>query len=200
MTDKIPDLPLASVLRAQACIDRSGDDHRVETLKDYLLMGAERLEVLEAKIENAGQAMAETQRSWEHRCHAIIAALELDFGGPTPDIPEQDSWHARKMKLADDKILQLLAKDLEQKERIEALERELAEANADADRLRKALALAEHDQIDFLHVCREYQAETQDFRKKEMRIMRADAVSNRLVGTREALAAHRARTETNHEG
>ena len=52
----------------------------------------------------------------------------------------------------------------------------------------KALRLAEHDQIDFLHVCREFQAETQDARKKEMRIMRSDAVQARLKATQAALA------------
>lgn len=63
-------------------------------------------DALRDRLENAGQAMAETQRSWEHRCHAIMAALELDFGGPTPDIPEQDSWYARNLQRAEDRAFE----------------------------------------------------------------------------------------------
>lgn len=62
------------------------------------------IEELLAKIENAGQAMSETHDSWEHRCHAIMAALGLDFGGVTPDIPEQNSWYALNMKRMEDKL------------------------------------------------------------------------------------------------
>lgn len=59
------------------------------------LPGMGHLYEAEDKIDNAKMAMAETQPSWEHRCHAIMAALGLDFGGVTPDVPEQDSWYAR---------------------------------------------------------------------------------------------------------
>jgi hypothetical protein len=54
--------------------------------------------------------------------------------------------------------------------------------------LRRALTLAESDQIDFLHTCREYVNKTDDEGKKSMRVMRADAVEDRLNITREALA------------
>jgi len=54
--------------------------------------------------------------------------------------------------------------------------------------LRRALKLAEDDQIDFLHVCREYINETDNEGRKGMRTMRADAVEDRLKMTREALA------------
>ncbi len=59
--------------------------------------------------------------------------------------------------------------------------------DAEIARLRKALALAEHDQIDFLYECRKHQKETDNFRKKELRIIRADAVEDRLHITRAAL-------------
>lgn len=59
------------------------------------------------KIENAMQSMSETQPSWERRCHAIMSALGLSFGGPTPDIPEQSGWYARNLKLAEDKAERL---------------------------------------------------------------------------------------------
>ena len=60
-----------------------------------------RAEAAEGKIENAGQAMAETQPSWEYRCHAITAALGMDFGGPTPDgIPEEHTWYSHNLKRA----------------------------------------------------------------------------------------------------
>ena len=72
--------------------------------KTTLARALERARVAEAKIENAAQAMAETSPSWERRCHSIMAALELDFGGPTPDIPEQDSWYAMNLKRVEDEL------------------------------------------------------------------------------------------------
>ena len=51
----------------------------------------------EDRIENAAQEAASTHRSWEDRCHAILNALGLDFGGPTPDMPEVGSYLARKL-------------------------------------------------------------------------------------------------------
>jgi hypothetical protein len=53
--------------------------------------------------------------------------------------------------------------------------------------LRRALTLAEHDQIDFVHVCREAIKETDNEGRKGMRTMRADAAEDRLRITREAL-------------
>lgn len=79
-----------------------------------------RLAEVEEKIENAKQAMSETQPSWEYRCHAIVAALGCNYGGPTPDIPEEHTWYARNLKL--------------NKDRAERLEAALKEA---ADRLQK---------------------------------------------------------------
>ncbi len=55
------------------------------------------VEDLREKLESASMAMAGTARSWEDRCHSIVAALGMDFGGPTPDMPEQGSYHARAM-------------------------------------------------------------------------------------------------------
>ncbi|MTH61125.1 hypothetical protein [Paracoccus litorisediminis] len=51
----------------------------------------------------------------------------------------------------------------------------------------RALRLAEHDQIDLLHVCRGYIKETDDPGKIRMRTMRADAVEQRLKDTRAAI-------------
>ena len=51
-----------------------------------------RIEELEAYIENAGQAMSETSPNWEARCHAIMTALNMDFGGYSEDLPEVGSW------------------------------------------------------------------------------------------------------------
>ena len=45
-----------------------------------------------------------------------MAALELDFGGPTPDIPEQDSWYALNLKRTQDELFdaQMRIRELEQ--------------------------------------------------------------------------------------
>ena len=63
---------------------------------------AAELDALQSRIENAEQAMSETQPSWEYRCHAIMAALGTNYGGPTPDIPEEHTWYARNLKRAQD--------------------------------------------------------------------------------------------------
>ena len=63
-----------------------------------ILALCDEVERLRGLIENASQAASETQPSWEHRCYAITSALGLDFGEPTPDIPEQSGWYAHKMK------------------------------------------------------------------------------------------------------
>ena len=55
------------------------------------------LEAEMERVENANQAMSETQPSWEYRCHAIMAALGCDYGGPAPDIPEEHTWYARNL-------------------------------------------------------------------------------------------------------
>lgn len=51
-----------------------------------------RIKDLENKIENAAQAMSETAPNWEARCHAIMAALGMDFGGYSEDAPDVGSW------------------------------------------------------------------------------------------------------------
>lgn len=89
-----------------------------ERQKTALARARERARTAEEKIENAAQAMAETSPSWERRCHSIMAALELDFGGPTPDIPEQDSWYAMNLKRTQDELFNAQV-------RIRELEREL---------------------------------------------------------------------------
>ena len=53
---------------------------------------ADRIEKLEASIDNACQSMAETSPNWEARCYAIMAALGYDFGGYSEDAPEVGSW------------------------------------------------------------------------------------------------------------
>jgi len=78
----------------------------------------ERDEALE-RIENAMQSMSETQPSWERRCHSIMSALGLDFGGPTPDIPEQSGWYARKMEQLEAKLEDAEAKLAEARKVIE---------------------------------------------------------------------------------
>lgn len=70
---------------------------------------AEFIAELEAKIENAGLAACETQPSWERRCYAIMAALGLDYGEPSPDIPEQNGWYARNLAQKDREIEKLQA-------------------------------------------------------------------------------------------
>jgi len=71
------------------------------------------------RIENAMQSMSETQPSWERRCHSIMSALGLDFGGPTPDIPEQSGWYARKMEQLEAKLEDAEAKLAEARKVIE---------------------------------------------------------------------------------
>ena len=66
---------------------------------------------LRGRIENACQAASETHPSWERRCYAITSALGLDYGEPTPDIPEQSGWYARKMKQMEDENFRLIAEN-----------------------------------------------------------------------------------------
>lgn len=87
-----------------------------------------RLAEVEEKIENARQAMSETQPSWEYRCHAIMAALGCNYGGPTPDIPEEHTWYAKNLKLNKDRA-----------ERLEAQNATLREA------LRKITDIKDHE-------------------------------------------------------
>jgi hypothetical protein len=75
-----------------------------ELRKKNTQLTAERDAALE-RIENATMAAAETQPSWEHRCYAILSALGLDFGEPTPDIPEQNGWYAKKMQRLEDQLI-----------------------------------------------------------------------------------------------
>jgi hypothetical protein len=70
----------------------------VEHMENSVITSIDYIKEIEEKIENAGQAMAETSRSWEHRCFSIMNALGMDFGEPTPDIPEQDGWYAMNLK------------------------------------------------------------------------------------------------------
>ena len=97
-------------------IYQSGGEKVTERQKTALARARERARIAEGKIENAAQAMAETSPSWERRCHSIMAALELDFGGPTPDIPEQDSWYALNLKRTQDELFdaQMRIRELEQ--------------------------------------------------------------------------------------
>lgn len=98
-----------------------------------------RAEAAEDKIENAVQAMAETQPSWEYRCHAIVSALGVDFGGPTPEgIPEEHTWYARNLKRANTERDSAV-------ERASALKAERDAALAEVARLSTAIA-AERNQ------------------------------------------------------
>lgn len=42
------------------------------------------------QIENAKQAMSETHSSWESRCHAIMAALGVNYGRLDEFLPDED--------------------------------------------------------------------------------------------------------------
>jgi len=67
----------------------------------------------EDRIENAAQEAASTHRSWEDRCHAILSALGLDFGGPTPDMPEVGSYLALKLQRLESEVSELQLKNIE---------------------------------------------------------------------------------------
>lgn len=62
--------------------------------------------ISEEALENAIQAMSETARSWEQRCHSIMAALGTDFGGFEENVPDVGSYYqihlARLTKERDD--------------------------------------------------------------------------------------------------
>jgi prefoldin subunit 5 len=74
---------------------------------------ADRIEALEEKIENAAQAMSETADNWEARCYAIMAALGMDFGGYSEDVPDVGSYYEVNIRRCN--------------ARIEALEKRVAE-------------------------------------------------------------------------
>ena len=59
---------------------------------DIIDEAADRIEALEGSIDAATHAMAETSPNWEARCHAIMAALGVDFGGYSEDVPDVGSW------------------------------------------------------------------------------------------------------------
>lgn len=58
----------------------------------------EKIESLEARIENAGQAMSETHSSWKSRCFAITAALDMDYGNPDDEMPGESNPKIESMK------------------------------------------------------------------------------------------------------
>lgn len=70
---------------------------------------------------------------------------------------------------------------------VEGLEQIIGAQNAIITALTRALSGAEHDQIDFEQMCRDYISETQDPGKVRMRTMRADAVTARRANTVTAL-------------
>jgi hypothetical protein len=87
----------------------------------------ERIEELEAQIENAHMAAAETQPSWKHRCHVILAALGADYGDPDwimpGDLRKLDAALARVAELQE--RLQEKALGQDKVERLLGLERDL---------------------------------------------------------------------------
>lgn len=95
--------------------------NEVDHMEKKLLDAIEYIEELEDKIESAGLAMAETSTSWERRCFSITAALGMDFGDPTPDIPEQDSWYALKLKRAEDDAFTSRMEAFESKQKFDKL-------------------------------------------------------------------------------
>ena len=61
------------------------------------------------ELENAMQAMSETAKSWEARCHAIMAALNLDYGGFSTEVPDEGSWFAVNNRRQEQRIFDLVA-------------------------------------------------------------------------------------------
>jgi hypothetical protein len=105
-----------------------------------------RAEAAEGKIENAGQAMAETQPSWEYRCHAITAALGMDFGGPTPDgIPEEHTWYSHNLKRANSERDAAVLKSHQYKAERDAAFAEVARLSTPPDDAEVAALSAFHD-------------------------------------------------------
>jgi hypothetical protein len=72
-------------------------------------------------IDNAIQAMAETAGSWEERCYGIMAALNIDFGGFSTEVPDVGSWHELNNKRNKDKINELLIEISELEEQVRIL-------------------------------------------------------------------------------
>ncbi|WP_210246253.1 hypothetical protein [Aureimonas fodinaquatilis] len=77
-------IQIAERIRSHADSDEpAADTDNEATLKD--------------RIENAVQAMSETHRSWEARCHSIMGALDYDFGWSDPKMdaePAADTGQA----------------------------------------------------------------------------------------------------------
>ena len=96
MTDQDLTAPEA-VERLAAWLESHADySEALDTAATLRALSAAR-EAERERIENANQAMSETQPSWEYRCHAIMAALGCNYGGPTPDIPEEHTWYAQNL-------------------------------------------------------------------------------------------------------
>lgn len=102
-----PDIPLVRLEDAQKAIDqlllkqtytymgKDGKTVLARDLEDERDRLKERLEELEAKIENATYAASETQPTWHHRCNKIMAALGYDYGDANWMMPDE------KRRLAD---------------------------------------------------------------------------------------------------
>jgi len=56
---------------------------------------------------NAAHAMSETHGSWEERCYAIMAALNLNFGEFSVDVPEEGSYYHLSLRKKDEEIERL---------------------------------------------------------------------------------------------
>ena len=84
MTDKLRDHtwkePPANMVKTPMLFRHSDVKAVRNEAADYLEQLEEKLEFLEAKIDNANMAASETTRNWEERCHNILAALGEDYG------------------------------------------------------------------------------------------------------------------------
>lgn len=88
-----------------------------------------RIEELEAMIDNAAMAAAETSPSWKHRCYSIMGELGLDYGDPDWLMPGE----RRKLDAALARISDLENLVAEQAMPIEEIER-LLDAEQDLER------------------------------------------------------------------
>ncbi|MBO9428049.1 hypothetical protein [Sulfitobacter sp. R18_1] len=104
----------------------------IEELKSMVAKQAERIQELEDQQENAAQAMAETQNSWEARCHAIMAALEYDFGGFSTEVPEVGSWYELKAKQFNEELFQARTEKYDAVVQAQAAEKRAESAREDA--------------------------------------------------------------------
>lgn len=94
------------------------DEELIARLRDWPYQGetmanaaADRIEVLLEQQENATQAMAETSPNWEARCHAIMAALGIDFGGYSEEVPDVGSWFEVTNRRNQELIFTLIAEN-----------------------------------------------------------------------------------------